>query len=740
MSDNKRVLLTTLEPQKSSEKGGKKYSKTVRVYVSVPESNEDTCPIFHYKDELAAAKKKPKENAKEPLETLSNGLDPFDEDNDDDVRRIALEMEAKYGSGMMGGAKKKHKGRKDDYADIGAGYDENDSFIDNTDGYDEMIPHNVTTALGGFYINSGALEFKTDDEATSGVSSESSGSEDSSESEEEEGNKRIKRKRVLESSEEEGVGGGGNSNQSAEGQKNQNGEKPSISMQLAIKQKLFSPEKIQIKKRKLASQQKSTVKELLREKRQDPVNGADPTKDISKENKKPMRLSSVVAAIDSVIARNDDLREENGTADVNTNSNKLSLPVEILEPGKPQEVVKLPENLPADIQDIIENLKKASREHKDGGKVKFFSGNVNTLLLNLERKCKVLGRSSRAKVYEHLAPFVRCRKETLVKRARSLVQEDENRRLQRTIGSLKSQIIRLMPALIANHEKECQRILEKKFSQEAANNDELKNLKAPRRRFPLHEEMKRMIRDVVNFKKRCFLHEGRSKNELEDLLTDYLKKQVLTLWPEGWMSMAVLGKFCSSLAIKTPDPKSAVIKQHSQKLPPSSTIVNSNVTFTPINLTEKLGSCSVAKSEPHDVIIESPERVEKQSSYNKKDNGVIVLSSKSKEPVISQVIDLTEMPVKKSVIENSKFEPFPKKSDIQEDVQRTIESLLALQKRSEPKSEASNSGTSVITYSKSYNQGCDRTDIWNPNEFQKQLAATHTAAEISKFNNSYKKQ
>lgn len=74
--------------------------------------------------------------------------------------------------------KKKRKGRKDDYADIGMGYDESDSFIDNTDGYDEIIPQNVTTLHGGFYINCGALEFKTDDEASSQISSSSSDSEE----------------------------------------------------------------------------------------------------------------------------------------------------------------------------------------------------------------------------------------------------------------------------------------------------------------------------------------------------------------------------------------------------------------------------------------------------------------------------------------------------------------------------------------------------------------------------------
>lgn len=107
--------------------------------------------------------------------TTNGSSDPF-ADNDDDVARIAKELEAKYGNSYARGRGR----RKKDEVDIGMGYDENDSFIDNTEAvslffdnsrlvlqldffwfqYDELLPEEAETLEGGFYINSGALEFK----------------------------------------------------------------------------------------------------------------------------------------------------------------------------------------------------------------------------------------------------------------------------------------------------------------------------------------------------------------------------------------------------------------------------------------------------------------------------------------------------------------------------------------------------------------------------------------------------
>merc|ERR1711892_476393 len=45
-------------------------------------------------------------------------------------------------------------------ADPECDYDVHDSFIDNTEEKDEEIPDELTTAKGGFYINTGSLKFK----------------------------------------------------------------------------------------------------------------------------------------------------------------------------------------------------------------------------------------------------------------------------------------------------------------------------------------------------------------------------------------------------------------------------------------------------------------------------------------------------------------------------------------------------------------------------------------------------
>lgn len=83
-------------------------------------------------------------------------LDALESDDEEDLRAVAAKFEAKYKTTPP--AKKKR--RVEDYVDRGSGYDESDPFIDNSDVYDEVVPEDLQTVHGGFYINSGSLEFK----------------------------------------------------------------------------------------------------------------------------------------------------------------------------------------------------------------------------------------------------------------------------------------------------------------------------------------------------------------------------------------------------------------------------------------------------------------------------------------------------------------------------------------------------------------------------------------------------
>ncbi|OWR44327.1 hypothetical protein KGM_207398 [Danaus plexippus plexippus] len=169
MSDPKRASLITAGAPKSAKNN---VNKTLRLSINLDVSDETKYPELNYKELYAAAlKKKRGENCK------TSGLDPFS-DNDDDIKRATRKFEQKYGGKSTYG--KKGRSKYDDFADIGAGYDENDSFIDNTDGYDEIMPPECDTEYGGFYINSGDLEFKTVPENNKRGLSSSSSEEESS--------------------------------------------------------------------------------------------------------------------------------------------------------------------------------------------------------------------------------------------------------------------------------------------------------------------------------------------------------------------------------------------------------------------------------------------------------------------------------------------------------------------------------------------------------------------------------
>ncbi|XP_072464168.1 ubinuclein-1 isoform X3 [Notamacropus eugenii] len=126
----------------------------VRITLTLFEPDHKRCPEFFYPELV--------KNTRGKVKSLQVGdkkkdvLDPFNDEEKErhKVEALARKFEEKYGG------KKRRKDRIQDLIDMGYGYDESDSFIDNSEAYDELVPASLTTKYGGFYINSGTLQFR----------------------------------------------------------------------------------------------------------------------------------------------------------------------------------------------------------------------------------------------------------------------------------------------------------------------------------------------------------------------------------------------------------------------------------------------------------------------------------------------------------------------------------------------------------------------------------------------------
>uniref|UniRef100_A0A182N453 Ubinuclein middle domain-containing protein n=1 Tax=Anopheles dirus TaxID=7168 RepID=A0A182N453_9DIPT len=141
--------------------GATKKLKTARLELNLFEPTAESFPEFNFSKLIHEEQKRLKKSQKKQNDEVANGGFLSDPELDNDVARMARELERKYGSGSDYASKgKPARPAKLDYCDRGAGYDEEDSFIDNSEAYDELIPQEIETVGGGFYINSGQLEFK----------------------------------------------------------------------------------------------------------------------------------------------------------------------------------------------------------------------------------------------------------------------------------------------------------------------------------------------------------------------------------------------------------------------------------------------------------------------------------------------------------------------------------------------------------------------------------------------------
>ncbi|EZA53979.1 ubinuclein-1 isoform X2 [Ooceraea biroi] len=606
MSEAKRVPLQTLEfPEslghatKKEKKGnmGKQLAPSFRFTITLPESNEKTCPEFNYSQLLKSAEKKRRKEQKTGDENATNGLDLFDDDDDEaKLRDMARRFEAKYGTSTMG--KKRHK--YDDYVDLGAGYDENDSFIDNTDAYDEIVPEEMTTAHGGFYINCGALEFRaadansvvhnnnnsnnSDDDESSESSEEDTedvdspkridkriiSSSDDDETEDITGDNLRKRRKIEESGEKKG-----NHENSKKRKKPQNhqaqdqqqnsqqdldllrrkeknettdAEGGTASEDQEEKKKSDKPEKSKI------SEKKFDIKKF--EKKSSNSNGYDAKKmDLKRLGGKD---SNIDDAIESVVNAARGVEDDSSRDTTDSGKSRVCLYVESDGEEMENKEALLPENLPEDVKEIVNKLKLQAENSKDG-KSKFFNSAVNEILFTLEKKLRMLNSPSiRLQTYGHLVRFLPCSKITLLSRAKKLYLKDAEHRVNEPMQKLKALIDNVMPAVMDKYMKECQKVADEKGFEgsppadpessdenEDGSSKNTEKSKIPRKRFPWSDEAKKLILEIANARRHYFKILRPRKESMESFVATFMDTNVLTLWPPGCVRLQTLLKYAS---------------------------------------------------------------------------------------------------------------------------------------------------------------------------------------------------
>ncbi|KAK7175444.1 hypothetical protein R3I93_002376 [Phoxinus phoxinus] len=566
--------------------------RTVRLNLSLSEPSEQKSAEFNYGELVHSSLQVRK--VPQGLKPALDPSDPFaDEDKErQEVEALARKFESKYGNTVV---KKKRRDRMQDLIDIGYGYDETDPFIDNSEAYDELVPASLTTKLGGFYINTGTLQFRAASE------SEGEGGGKDSNHFKKDGEERVikRRKKKQDGGLEEkkprkfkvpkpGV----SSLNRPEKKKRKKLMKDSLSLAAMLRR--FSREKEEIRKK-----HPSSVVKLVRA--QPNAAAVAPSSDLSMADltSDPAMMSLLGGATE-----NDMLQELMGDLDFGLlDSPQPASPGQSengsQKPGVAGRVQKtglvppppLPSSLPAPLIKRIEDLRaayssgkresegdevergvggredqhdreqidriqgeqeerKASRQFDMEGRKKFFTLDMNNILLDIELQVQEQSASVRAAVYTHLEAFVPCNKEALLKRLKKLSLNIQDDRLRTPLFKLKLAVCNAMPEQIARYNMDCMAKVAKQQTEDGDRNgseeedDEKpgRRVMGPRKKFVWDDKLRTLLCNLVRVKLGCYELEAQSSLSPEDYLKVFMEAEVKPLWPKGWMQARMLFK------------------------------------------------------------------------------------------------------------------------------------------------------------------------------------------------------
>ncbi|NXD16966.1 UBN2 protein, partial [Nothocercus nigrocapillus] len=495
--------------------------------------------------------------------------DPFNDEQRErhEVEMLAKKFEAKYGG-------KPHKHRKDrlqDLIDIGYGYDETDPFIDNSEAGHEIIHGQYLLKSMQLLLNRGkTCTFENKDQSTPSPIAKLKESEDH-------GMKKRKRK-------------------DEEAEKEKKSRKMKVPKQLGVM--ALNSHKSEKKKKKLYKDSLSLAamirkfqkeKEAMRKKDSSPkppltIATSTPSKvpssslsagnDISDLN---LRINDPVLSIFGSTNERELLQEAesalemlgdidfdkllDGTSDgspvselsgENGNVTQATYTSQVMTP---KQVPALPEGLPMLLEKRIGDLRTAAKMFDEEGRKKFFTQDMNNILLDIELQLQEINPAIRNGVYSHLEAFVPCNKDTLIKRLKKLHLNVQDDRLREPLQKLKLAVSNVMPEQLCKYQEDCQARNQAKNAKLQAEDEREKNgseedddekpgkrVVGPRKKFHWDDTVRSLLCNLVKIKLGCYELEPNRSQSAEDYLKTFMETEVKPLWPKGWMQARMLFK------------------------------------------------------------------------------------------------------------------------------------------------------------------------------------------------------
>ncbi|XP_058877674.1 ubinuclein-2-like isoform X2 [Acipenser ruthenus] len=557
---------------------------TVRLNLRLSEPSEQASAEFNYSELVQSIQVKKPAVAVAPVPT--NPDDPFDDDERErlQLEAMARKFESKYGNTN----KKKRRDRVQDLIDIGFGYDETDPFIDNSEAYDELVPASLTTKFGGFYINAGTLQFRPASD---------------SEGDDTRGENKMKPHRKLKEGEERGMKKRKRKEEGSSMEKEKKPRKNRVPKTLGVSAlNAHRPDK---KKRKKLMKDSLSLAAMLRKftREKESMKRSAPPTQTPAGLPKPLKPSvsthspalhdlpdpSVLSLLGS--ANDSELFQQAASAmellgDIDLEGLLESTPQDSPEGGASScgqengmlgavvaaggggaartQVMRLtpppplPDGLPASLRRRIGDLREASRQFDEEGRKKFFTLDMNNILLDIELQVQEQPPHVRAAVYCHLEAFVPCNKDMLLKRVRKLNLNVQDDRLRAPLLKLKLAVSNVMPEQLSRYRDDClahnqakvakvaklhsEEDRERNGSEDEDDEKPGKRVMGPRKKFHWDENIRALLCNLVQIKLGCYELEPNKTMTAEDYLKSFLESEVKPLWPKGWMQARMLFK------------------------------------------------------------------------------------------------------------------------------------------------------------------------------------------------------